>query len=194
MYLKRGILALPGQIEPNERLLIVGSHDADGKISHFSNYGDRVTIAAPGCQIASWTDGESKPQALSGTSMSTAVVSFAAALLNSQWETESGAELQHRLIVSARFEPRLSQCGRARALTRKPSDPQECIDHGAKLDIEAATLVIRDLIEYRQCSDEAGKVCLTKIEVGTLSSISPSFIECTGDSGRRTARLPEFHV
>lgn len=178
MHLRPGVMALPAQIEPDDRLLVVGSHDADGKLSHFSNYGDRVAIAAPGCQIQSWTDGASKPQALSGTSMSTAVVSFAAALVGSQWDTFLGAALRHRLIVSARFEEKLSRCQRARDVAKDPTGPQECIDHGAKLDIEAAALVSQDMIEYRICDSEGSKACPTKVEVGTLSSVPAAFLDC----------------
>lgn len=178
MHLEPSVMSLPTKLQKSEQLLLVGSHDADGTLSHFSNYGDRVVLAAPGCQIESWESGDGASQPLSGTSMSTAVVSFAAALVRSQWPNAMGAALRHRLIVSAKFEPRLSQCGRAKALTKRAYDPQECIDHGARLDIEAAALVSQDLIEFERCDGRNAKACTRYTAIGTLQAVPESLVDC----------------
>ncbi|MEI9849928.1 MAG: S8 family serine peptidase [Sphingomonas sp.] len=178
MQLERDINALPAKLEASEQLLIVGSHDADGKLSHFSNYGDPVAIAAPGCQIQSWPNGDGAPQALSGTSMSTAVVTFAAALVRSQWGAVRGAALRHRLLVSARYESQLAQCDRAKAQTNVDTDPKECVSGGAMLDIEAAVIVRKDLIEYEECPGDSGKNCTRLTAVGNLSTVPQSIAGC----------------
>lgn len=178
MQLEPSLGALPARLEESEQLLIVGSHDADGKLSYFSNYGESVALAAPGCQIKSWLDGDGAAQALSGTSMSTAVVSFAAALLRSQWDTSLGAALRHRLLVSARYEPRLAECDRAASQTKIDTDPRECVDHGAMLDIEAAVIMRKDLIEYEDCPDQPGKNCTKHELVGSLSAMPQSLLRC----------------
>ena len=178
MHLDAGVTAIPTLLEESDQLLIVGSHDADGGLSYFSNYGGRVSLAAPGCQIESWMDGDSPPQALSGTSMSTALVSFAAALVQSQWLTDRGAAIRHRLLTSARFEKRLAQCDRSFAVSNRQGDPLECVSHGAMLDIETAALVSRDMIEFKECDEKDAKSCTTKIAVGTLLSLPASITRC----------------
>lgn len=178
MPLASDINALPAKIEANRQLLIVASHDANGALSHFSNYGNPVELAAPGCQIRSWPQGEGDAQALSGTSMSTAVVSFASALVRSQWDAATGAAVRQRLLVSARYEPQLSLCDRARARTGIVSDPKECVRYGAMLDIEAAMLTRKDLLEYEVCADDSEMDCRTAIAVGELKAVTPSLVEC----------------
>lgn len=178
MALAPGVNALPAEIQKDPQLLIVASHDADGKLSEFSNYGNPVTIAAPGCQILSWVDGNKPAVALSGTSMSTAVVTFAAALLRSQWESARGLGLRNRLLAAAHYEPQLAKCGREKAKTGYSKDPIECVEHGARLDIAAAILVNRDLIEYEECPDESGKGCTSLTAVGGLIAVPPSIINC----------------
>lgn len=178
MPLLPSVDALPARLEVNERLLIVASHDADGKLSEFSNYGDRVSLAAPGCQIKSWAEGDKPAIALSGTSMSTAVVTFAAALLRSQWESARGVGLRNRLLAAARYEPQLAKCPRARERTKIRTDPAECVGHGAMLDIAASIIVRRDLIEYEECPDDSGKRCTTLTAVGDLTSVPMPITSC----------------
>lgn len=181
MHLRKSGHALPARLEENDRMLIVASHDANGALSEFSNYGDLVGIAAPGCQIQSWIDGEQDPVALSGTSMATAVVTFAAALVRSQLEYATGTGLRNRLLASARYEPQLAQCERSAAKTKEMDAPRECVSHGAMLDIAAAIVVRRDLIEYEECPAESAKGCKTVTAVGELFSVPRALTRCIGE-------------
>lgn len=166
-----GLEAKPISADDKGIMLVVASHNADGKLSHFSNYGDVVTIAAPGCAIKSWLDGDSEARPLSGTSMATAVTSFAAALVRSRWDLRShvGISLRNRLISSARYNRDLAECGLRQ-------DGKDCVQFGSMLDIEAAVLVNRDFIEFRSCPADANEgPCKTRTAVGTLVS-TPDFL------------------
>lgn len=178
MPLINEVNALPARIGESDQLLIVASHDADGQLSYFSNYGDRVLLAAPGCRIQSWSDGDGAPQALSGTSMSTAIVSFAAALVRSQWEASSGSALRNRLLVSARYSPLLAKCSRVRSKSTDDEGPDECVAHGSMLDIETAVMVSKDVFEYEDCANRIGKRCSTITAVGSISSVPQSLSRC----------------
>lgn len=177
--LGRSLRAKPISATHKGIMLIVASHDADGKLSGFSNFGSGVTIAAPGCGIQSWLSGDSDAKPLNGTSMATAVVSYAAALVRSRWgnaPTNTGISLRNRLISSARFSEELSQCGF--------TDPgRECVKYGSMLDIEAALLLNRDFIEYETCDDQAGATrCTRHTAVGRIMR-GPSFLgECLSNA------------
>jgi subtilisin len=71
------ILNLPAGLPTS---IAVGSCDPDGKVSAFSNFGNRITVVAPGRNVYSaWLDGAYRVE--SGTSMATAMVSGILALL-----------------------------------------------------------------------------------------------------------------
>lgn len=61
-------------------LISVGSYDSDGEISAFSNYGDAVSIFAPGGDIISTVE-NNKYESWNGTSMAAPHVAGAAALI-----------------------------------------------------------------------------------------------------------------
>lgn len=179
-----GVTANPVSADDRGIMLSVASVDADGQLSHFSNFGKGVTIAAPGCAIKSWLDGETPARPLSGTSMATAVVSFAAALVRARWTVPNnvGISLRNRLLSSARFNPKLVKGGcHARNVN--------CVQFGSMLDIEAAVLINRDFIEYRNCTgqDDARR-CVTRTAIGTLVR-SPPFVTGCLSGTLETAKL-----
>lgn len=82
-------------------VMTVASIDANGRLSDFSNYGDKVVdVAAPGCRILSWLNAEGLPVPLSGTSQAAPLVSFAAALMRTKWYLASPLAVKNRLIAS----------------------------------------------------------------------------------------------
>ncbi|UCV07024.1 S8 family serine peptidase [Dechloromonas denitrificans] len=89
----------------SQNVITVAAYDASGGLAPFSNYEqDIVDIAAPGCKISSWIlntlDPANNTAAMSGTSMATPLVTFAAALLRSlDAETKAG-DIKSRLIAS----------------------------------------------------------------------------------------------
>lgn len=85
----------------NNNVITVAAYDATGTLPQFSNYdSDYVDIAAPGCEISSWYSNTSQTISLSGTSMATPLVTFAAALLRSLNSTFEGRDIKSRLIAS----------------------------------------------------------------------------------------------
>jgi hypothetical protein len=92
-----------------ENVICVGSVDADGSVSSFSNYGGEVDILAPGDQILSTIPTEFIPikmniqgyDILSGTSQAAPFVSAAAALLKGVYPDMSIYEVMRRLYDSA---------------------------------------------------------------------------------------------
>jgi len=180
-----GVAAIPAALADDGRILVVASHDGDGRLSKFSNYGRLVNIAAPGCKIKSWMSGKSDPTPSSGTSMATAVVTFAAALVSSQWSESAGAiAIRNRILSSARYNPVLQRCAK---LTDSPaaSDPQAyCVKDGAMLDITAAASVARDFIEYDECGGAAAAPCRPTIAFGTLQQQAQPLLSCIGDDER----------
>lgn len=187
LHLAPGLTVLPTMLGTHGQMLIVASHDADQKLSHFSNYGDLVDIAAPGCKILSWTDGISEPEPLSGTSMAAAMVSFAASLVKSRWGDEAkGAAIKNRILVSSRYSRTLAQCDRSYSALGEDRAPNECVQHGALLDIEAALLLDRDFIEFTICDSDNRKSCRTISAVGNLISV-PQFFE------RDRCKSGQFH-
>jgi hypothetical protein len=180
--------------DSRDRILVVASHDADGRLSDFSNYGEPVSIAAPGCQIKSWTDGDGDAVAWSGTSMAAANVTFAAALLRSRWDpVRGGPALKNRLLSSARLDPKLLWCSKLSPRDETKVD-RYCVKNGGMLDIEAALLTTRDLIEYvdPDCSLDAGPACPVKRAIGKITKIPASISECVGFSIHQKVRYEGF--
>lgn len=92
----------PASLGGEERLnlITVGSVDSNGLLSNFSNFGANVDLAAPGCNITSWIDGEGPKVSISGTSQAAPLVTFAAALLLSKSPASMPRAIKNRLIYS----------------------------------------------------------------------------------------------
>ena len=181
LSMKEGVKAMPAMLRDDGRMLVVASHDANGRLSSFSNFGPPVNIAAPGCNIRSWLDADGKDRALSGTSMATAVVSFAAAMVRSRWGKATAVGLRNRLLASARYEKDLDTCAKVGPeLLHEFSSRPYCVRNGAMLDIEAALLVTKDFIEFQECEDPSGTKCVTKTAVGRLINVPEFILKCDG--------------
>jgi subtilisin family serine protease len=95
------LAALPARLSTrSNNVITVASLDANGQFSGFSNWGVKYAdIAAPGCEVQSWLDGQPETTAASGTSQAAPLVSFAAALLRTLWSDEPLA-IKNRLGIS----------------------------------------------------------------------------------------------
>lgn len=82
-------------------IISVGSINEEGKLSSFSNYGDKIDLLAPGEEVYS-TIPDEKYYSFSGTSMSAAYVTGVAALLKSQDSSISIEDLAARLCSTVR--------------------------------------------------------------------------------------------
>lgn len=90
----------------SDRLITVGAHDNDGDWARFSNFSSEyVDLLAPGCSIPT-IDLDGNEVAEYGTSVATAVVSFAAGLVRSLGEKHPHA-LKNRLLISVDVDKRL---------------------------------------------------------------------------------------
>ncbi|MBO6575554.1 MAG: S8 family serine peptidase [Rhodothermales bacterium] len=81
--------------------ITVGSHNALGLFSPFSNYGPKVDILAPGEGVVSLAPGTLVPTSMSGTSMAAPHVAGAAALYVSQNPTATTEEVLAHLLANA---------------------------------------------------------------------------------------------
>lgn len=117
-------------------VVCVGSVDADGAVSNFSNYGGEVDILAPGDQILSTIPTTFIPlkmniqgyDIMSGTSQAAPYVSAVAALLKGLDPEVSRDEILRKMYDSARARPDnfksmhgIVQLGKAANLTSAPS-------------------------------------------------------------------------
>ena len=85
----------------SENLITVAALDDEGRFAPFSNQGARtVDLAAPGCEIWSWTKNDMEKAPLSGTSQAAPLVTFAAALLRTFSGDLDVRYLKARLVVS----------------------------------------------------------------------------------------------
>lgn len=117
-----GRLSYPANLD---NVISVGSSDSFDHLSSFSNYGNRVTLIAPGEDILSTVMGGSW-DTLSGTSMAAPQVAGAVGLLKSLQPQASPTSIQQTLCQSADaftsdVETGPSQCGRVnigRAVSR----------------------------------------------------------------------------
>lgn len=84
-----------------ENVITVGSHDATGKKSSFSNYGKKtVHVFAPGSNIMSTVPGN-RYQSMSGTSMACPIAAGAIGLLIAENPNLTPLEIRERVIATA---------------------------------------------------------------------------------------------
>lgn len=85
-----------------DNVITVAAIDDEGRFAAFSNQGARtVDLAAPGCEIQSWINNDSKEVApLSGTSQAAPLVTFAAALLRTFSGDLDVRYIKARLVAS----------------------------------------------------------------------------------------------
>ena len=84
-----------------DNVITVGSHDATGKKSGFSNYGKKtVHIFAPGSNIMSTVPGD-RYQSMSGTSMACPIAAGAIGLLIAENPNLTPLEIRERVIATA---------------------------------------------------------------------------------------------
>ena len=87
-------------------MISVATIDSDNQISSFSNYGDRVDIAAPGRSIKTTSaSGNNAYSSVNGTSMAAPYVTGAAALLKSLRPTATAAQIKSAILSGAATLP-----------------------------------------------------------------------------------------
>jgi type VII secretion-associated serine protease mycosin len=85
-----------------QEVLAVGAADRAGKIAAFSHQGPQLDLVAPGVDVAVATsDPDSRYQRVEGTSVSTAIVSGAAALIRARYPELSAAQVVKVLTSTA---------------------------------------------------------------------------------------------
>lgn len=136
----------------DNNVITVASADglADGRLalSSFTNRSARyVDIAAPGCRILSWLDGQQPAAEVSGTSQATPIVSFAAAMLSSLWQA-SPQRIKSRLLYSGDLLP-------------LPTD-RLAVRSQSTLNIAKALTFTFDRIEFER--DSARRVLLGRLK------------------------------
>ena len=89
-------------------VLSVGSINAEGKISSFSNYGQSIDVLAPGEEIYSTIPNE-EYYSFGGTSMSAAYVTGVAALVKSRNHDAAPAEIANKIVNTVRKYPDYAQ-------------------------------------------------------------------------------------
>lgn len=156
-----------------DHLITVGAHDNDGNWVPFSNFSrEYVDLLAPGCALpAIDLDGSEVKE--NGTSVATAIVSFAAGLVNSLGE-EFPKAVKNRLLASVDVDPRLER--RAWA--------------SGRLNVIKAVSLRHDLIELAAQPgsyqfgrlvdrDELRKFCADKLKrpfLGDLVKVRPNVV------------------
>lgn len=96
--------ALPSH---REKLIVVGAHDWNKKLTAFSNFGKSVDILAPGCAIPLIDKAGGLPRYVSGTSFAAPFVTYTASMLRALSFSESPAVVRARILASGRFVPEL---------------------------------------------------------------------------------------
>ena len=91
--------------EMHQNLISVAAIGGNGRIADFSNRGESVDVAAPGCQLESWVDNAGATMRLSGTSQAAPVVTFAAALIRHLRPDATPDEIKARIIASGTLLP-----------------------------------------------------------------------------------------
>lgn len=139
-------------------VVTVAAIDRFDALTPFTNDGQRVDLAAPGCQILSWTEIGAKPQPMNGTSQAAPLVTFAATLIRSLANAAAPSTLKSRLIVSGDLLPAAQRHRTA---------------YGVKLNVDRALLFMDD---YARVTGLQGGEFL-----GNMLATTP--IRCTSGAG-----------
>jgi hypothetical protein len=128
-----------GTTVPN--LVVVAAIDSDGALTEFSNRGkEYIDLAAPGCRIPAFSYDRARrewtTELLSGTSMASPLVAFAASLIKSETGGGAPADIKRRLLVSADLRPELS----------------DAVVDGRVLNIVKAVSLFHDVVELKEQS------------------------------------------
>ncbi len=158
------------------RLLTVGAHDNVGAWAQFSNYSSEyVDLLAPGCRVAT-IDADGHDVEAYGTSVATAIVTFAAALVRSLGENDPQA-IKNRLLASVDVDPSLERrawtSGRLNVL-KALSLRHDLIELQVPGPYNYGHLVDRD--ELRQfCDDDTERPLLSR-----LLKVHPNVVRSDG--------------
>lgn len=88
-----------GGLDQSATVVTVAAITPGGALTQFTNIGGAVDVAAPGCNLSSWTDDSGPPVLLSGTSQAAPIVTFEAALIRSLTGRDPWA-LKARIVAS----------------------------------------------------------------------------------------------
>jgi len=106
----------------SETVITVAATQQNGELARFSNWGARwVDIAAPGCKIPvlDYARGALRPASFSGTSLAAPLVSFTAALIESESASSlSASEVRQRILAAADLMPHLVKDDKKRVLVK----------------------------------------------------------------------------
>jgi subtilisin family serine protease len=123
--------------ELRARLIVVGAHDWENRLTDFSNFGEKVDLLAPGCAVpVRGQDG--KTTLLWGTSFAAPFVSFTAALLGSLGMPPD--VIKSRILATVYFDEQLA----------------DYTSSAGRLNIENA-LRFKDDILVTRVKDDSGK-------------------------------------
>lgn len=168
----------------NNRVITVMAH-LNGERPSFSNWGAQyVDIAAPGCDIPTleWDLGIGRfvDSTASGTSLAAPLVTFAAAIVQS----ESGGrliarDLKRRLLVSADLSPL--------------GDLSKDVEDGRKLNVAKAAALKVDIFEPMNGAVLAGQINFIE-DKATLANDSMLQFKCKEDEDLRVQRRDLFKI
>ncbi len=169
--------------------MTVAAVDNDGNLTSFSNYGASVEVAAPGDEIPGTIPGNSFGY-LSGTSMATPHVAGLAALLWSNYPSETISTIWNRIVNSVSTRSALNGfvtsggiVNAAYALNIEPQTPTSFSVSGAVVD--SSNALIAGAAISSNCgtttTDSNGAYAIHSIATGTTCSITAAIsgFSCT---------------
>ncbi|MGY2199279.1 S8 family serine peptidase [Pseudomonas gingeri] len=161
----------------NENVISVAAENGSGYLTPFSNYSaTRVDIAALGCNVASWLDGE-QVDLLSGTSQATGMVSFAATLL-ARYGLDA-ISIKRRLLTSGDILEGMLSLNQGKLQALGMSDKQSLqIYSRSRINIEKSLLFHKDYV--RILAKDSDKVGSPRRMVELLGNLQvQGAIECS---------------
>lgn len=196
-----GSLSTPKWPASYDGTIAVTSVDPDDQSPAFAQRGDYIDISAPGVRILSTAQGEYNSQ--SGTSMSAAFVSGAAALLFSARPQLTPAEVREMLLLSAiDIGPagrdatfgvgRLNIPAAFAILTaRYPSTASISIDGFARVGIPLTALTIGNIsnLQWYRCQDVGTALTAVPRDCVAIAGANAATYSPTSDDLRRTIRV-----
>ncbi|GGN62402.1 hypothetical protein GCM10011349_46060 [Novosphingobium indicum] len=131
--------------QDHDNVLTVAAEDGEGFLTQFTNRSaDYVDLAAPGCNVESWLDGE-QPARLSGTSQAAPIVTFAAMLL-ARYKFDA-PRIKRRLLLSGDILAGERDLRDETVLIRPVADEQALAIHSrSRLNIAKAMMFHRDYL------------------------------------------------